>query len=266
MKISILASTLAAAILCHGSAIAQVQTKEQQACINGLNSSMAKFSGLTAKIFSSCTTDQAKGNTPSAESCALTDGKLPTFTTKNCEAHDAKCNATPSFGYSSCSYVSVQAPYGIIQFWRTLFGSAAGVTACDADKVGCNCQSKVLKTGLKVLSTYLKTYNACKKSGLASETPITSTAALTNCYGFDPKESVQKALTKLGDAILGSCDEVAVPFSQGQCSGLNGASLHMCVYRVAICNSCLTISASDNLGVDCDLVDDNDTGNDSCLQ
>jgi hypothetical protein len=265
MKSLILASTLVAAVFCHESATAQVQNKEQQACVNGMNKGMAKVAGLSSKLFTACNTAQAKGDTPSAPSCALADPKLAELTTKICEAQTDLCTTVPGFGFTDCTYIGGFGPYAVAGVWMGLFGAEAGVTVCDTDKDGCQCQGKVLKSALKVYATYLKNFNACKKSGLRSDdAPIVGVAGLQACFGLDPKETILKANTKLAGTIAKSCEGVATPFSQGDCSGLVGDPLSQCVARVARCHSCRIVSASDNLGIDCDLVDDA-VDNDTCF-
>jgi hypothetical protein len=265
MKLAMTAGILAASFLLNSNASAQVQSKAQQACINGQNKGMAKVSSTTAKVITSCTSDYAKGSGISVFACSFNHPKIESAQTKVCEAFGKDCTETPSFGATDCTYTGGAAESQQQGFWYDIFGGDAGVAQCDTDKEGCKCQSSAYRAALKFESAFLKVYNGCKKAGLASEdSPIVGVGGLIDCLNADPKLAKDKASAKLADTITNHCS-IPVPFQYGDCSALTGTSLYQCLARTVRCRSCLAVNLADNLGYDCDAFDDLMSGNSSCF-
>lgn len=274
MRISKRLSVLAVAfvtMISSGTALAAPQSKAQQKCINAMNKGMAKVAGTELKAVAKCTADYAKGKNADAQACYTTSTKVDTAQSKLCTSEPKKCTETPDFAYTGCNTAGGNAEYWGWQYAAEVFGEFdvnAGITPCSSDKAGCKCQAKALKAANKVYATRLKTFNTCKKNVLKDKTsPASTETDVSACLDLDPKQKIDKAVFKLGGAITKKCGTVATPFATGDCMNLTGSSLASCLDARTRCAACLTVQGSDNLflGVDCDLYDDADNGNSSCL-
>ena len=255
------------AMVLPGIALAVPQTKAQQKCINALNKSMAKVANAQNKANAKCVKARAKDGTTDVFMCADGDAKVAAAQAKTLQQESKACGVqAPDFGYTSGGSVNNRAAYEASDFPGDVFGTNAGVAACDADKAACKCQGKVFKAANKIYKTHLKTYNKCKKKGLsAKNAPFEDAEDLAQCVADDPNGKIAKAESKLTGAISTKCNGVASPFTDGECAALTGPALSMCLQERVRCHACLTESLSDDLDVNCDLVDDGDDKNGSCF-
>ena len=103
----------------------------------------------------------------------------------------------------------------------------------------------------------------CQKAGL-KDGSIESSGTLQNCFVQvieDQKGKVAKHVTNLEKKIDKHC--VTLPENledifPGSCSGSAGSAetLATCLSRVADCRMCGSTSRTDNVGVNCDVIDD----------
>jgi hypothetical protein len=264
MKSTIAFGILASIIVLHGTAFAVEQDKAQQKCINSLNKGMAKVAKAQLKADAKCTSGFAKGKNTDAVACYSGDAKVNKAAEKLCAAETKVCTTPPTFGKTSCGNVNNYATFNATEHTEDLFGFPvnSGITLCATDKAACKCQGKLVKAGTKLYSTYLKTYDKCKKSALKGG--AADVTALNTCVSDDTKGKIAKATTKLGATVDKSCG-VTMPFSNGsRCTGLSGAALGSCVSASVRCYVCITEVGSDALGVNCDVFDDA-SDNGSCF-
>jgi hypothetical protein len=257
---SILALAAFSAVLAvPAAALAQAQSKEQQACINSLNKGMYKVSGTQGKITVGCITAFAKGSNSDAFACYDFSSKVETARLANCTAQSTKCPSPPGFGPTDCLAGNNISEAEGKNLAEEIFGAVTSpsVASCETDLAKCKCQARALKASYRLLSARLKTFNACKKNGLKHpEAPYVSSTDLETCLNVDPNQVIDSAIVKLQVAVAVGCTGVASPFDAGACAGLTGVSLIDCLEDRTRCRACNTIAYSDNLGTACDGYDD----------
>ncbi len=270
MKKSITMGIVLSAVLASGTAFAVVQDKAQQKCINTLNKGMLKVTKAQLKADGKCIKDFANGKNMDADTCYNTNTKVDDAQAKLCEEQTKKCTTVPTLGPTGCGTINNYAEYNGSEFASEILNDAnpdSGIVLCATSKPACKCQTAVLKSASKLLSTIQKEFNGCKKNGLKNKTtPFDDVTDLNACLGADPKNKISKELTKLNTAITKKCTDkgVAVPFALGDCMGLTGMALGTCLEREARCAACIIAVASDDLTLDCDAFDDANDENNSC--
>ncbi|HYD49670.1 MAG TPA: hypothetical protein VEB21_15045 [Terriglobales bacterium] len=270
-------ASIVALLLVAGVAPAQVQTKEQQKCVNALNGGASKVAAQQGKADLSCLKDAAEASLAgSAESCLVGDGKVAAKIDKLHAAEIKKCVAPPSFGYSDAATSGGAARSGRLLAFHDLFGADldSGALSCAGDEAGCDCQRQVAKAADKLANAKWKIFLKCKKAALKAGASSAedlqkciSDAATEGSLAADSKGAIAKSRAKLGELIGRDCDEVsatAAAFGNGECSSLSGDSLASCIDDRTDCRLCQTFNDADALTVDCDLFDD-DSANGSCI-
>lgn len=246
------------------------QTKPQQKCINLLNKGTAKVAKTRVGALRKCAKQHAKNPTkyPDPDSCTFGSVKVQ----KAIDKLDAKaavvCSGAgmPSIGPMSpmsvgwtAGYTSMNLGLALISNGGSFFGNL--VLCSDAPaKAGCKCQDNLLNRSNKLLDTYFKFFNKCKRIGL-KKGPIVDNATLAECLTvasrLDPKSKLPKALTKLEVQVAKRCGSpVTDPLPNGTCATLTGNALAACLSHWTRCTACLTLQYVDGLSVDCDLFDD----------
>src|SRR6185436_12449908 len=224
---------------------AQVQSKDQQKCINAMNKAGAKVSGAQAKLQGGCVKSQSAGSIGDADACIAADasdgvgkasGKTSDTDTKSCTAE------APDFAYAGATAVNTAAASERHALLFDLLGAptAFGVVAKSADKDVAACQGKVLKAVDKLMSAQLKAFNGCKKGALA--TAINASALEMSCFdAIETDGTVAKAAGKASDARTKSCQDadLATAFP-GECAAEMGAAFDACVESRVGCRTCLT--------------------------
>lgn len=249
------------------------QTRDQQACINALNRSLAKVSVAHARAFSKCVKGFAKTGA-SAEACLMApNSPVERAEQTTFRQEMSKCkNPAPSFGATDAATVNDAAMQLEDDVVDDIFGAdldAALVTSA-VDKDAAKCQNAVVKSVDRCQKSKLKAFNRCKKTGLKSAA-IRTDVDLEGCWGDDPRGAIAKACDpvsgKLATRVLPmSCTSRGVDLSSAfpGCGTDDSADLAICVDRSIECRVCAALNQADDLALDCDLLDDG-VGNSSCL-
>ncbi len=259
---------VAAAVLSTAAvdAVAQVQSAEQQACINALNKAGTKVAATQAKENAACLKNAAAGVQPNAQACLTADAKLKVTKAmdKTGDAEVKKCTTAPDFGRASVATINGGARNEEVNLVAEIFGPdlTPAVISAASDSIGAACQLAVMKAYEKVAATKLKVFLKCKKAGLKAGT-IFSQATLEACFDTVAADgSVAKAVAKLGPTITKKCPGVNIAAAfPGVCA--SAIDFPACVDTRVECRACLMLDAMDGLGRDCDLFDDG-VANGSC--
>lgn len=249
---------------------AQLQSKTQQACLNGLNKDGAAVAKAQGREHVGCVRSAGKGTlVGTAQACLTADakGKVAKAGTRTSAAEAKSCGAAPDFGYVSAAAVNAAAKQADLDLVASVYGANldAAVIACGANKPGCTCQQKVSK-GIEALAAVkLATFVACKRSALRSG--ATSAAALAACVSdggtagsiaADTKGKIAKIVGKLTGTVTGACGGTGATAGAypGACAAAAGAALAACLDHQVECRVCQAINEMDGLFVNCDLFDD----------
>ncbi len=268
-----------ATLLFGGLAAAQVQSDAQMKCINTLNSGSAKVDKAQAKENALCLKKAGDGTlVGGVDACLIADAndKVGGAITKILAAEMDKCGALPGFAYTGAASVGAAARQGELKLMMDLFGASLdpAVVSCATNEDQCKCQRAILKKAASLLGLKHKIFNKCKKAILATATSAADVAKCVNdsmtaasikaAAAVDGK--VDKAVLKLGTAIVKSCDTPGVTAGSfpGACTGESGTSLRDCVDKIVECRVCQVLNDADGLSVPCDLFDDG-AANTSCL-
>jgi hypothetical protein len=253
------AVVFAAAVVVSSSAIAQLQNKDQQKCINTLNKDACKVAAAAGKNNTGCVKAATKGTATS--NCVLGDasGKIGPAQTKTL-ADESKnhCDGVnaPTFGYGGAAAASGAAVEHETKLFADTYGSIDPTAVISTVKADAKCQSAVTKDVEKVIATKWKQYLKCKKTALATATSAAALEACANGLDADPK--VGATVAKLNADIGKSC---APPVDingdlHGKCLNETVATLAACMDRLAECHICFALNQVDGLNLDCDLFDD----------
>lgn len=247
---------------------AQSQSKAQQKCINVLNKGMAKVSKTQAKAGQSCSSKFAKGKEADADTCAFSAAKVDTARTKNCDAETKSCTTpmvTPDFGKTSCGSVNAWAEGQTSSLLYNLIGFPlnTNLTPCSTSKAACKCEAFLIKSANKLLATYAKDFNKCKKTGLKNGS-IMSAANLNSCVGIDAKGKIAKLEGKILGQLPKRCGGISPALPHGLCNAaVTDLGVRDCVRSSVRCSFCSIAAGSDALTVNCELFDDG-LANSSC--
>jgi hypothetical protein len=279
MKFITIAAVVAVLVV-GGDAHAQ-QTAAQQKCINLLNKGMAKVTKTAATNARKCVAAAAKDPAaPSPDVCVFNaPPKVEAAKTALNEAAATVCtgDGVPTIGpTNSVSVGSLGHSIANIQL-DTLIPGESGTLLSDLVECtdapagdGCRCQDAVLGASNKLVSSWMKLFNKCKKAGLKGGT-ITTAADLALCLSdgtkLDPKSKGPKAVAKMNKTIAAKCSApVTNPLPNGACSTLTGDALGACINRWARCYICDNVRFADNFGpnINCETFDDG-LSNSSCV-
>lgn len=255
------------------------QTVAQQKCIKLLNVGMAKVAKTQATAFNKCSRAFAQKPmaNPNPDNCVQLSSKVAKAQAKLTAKAAVMCAGAgvPTIGPTSDVTANFAGRNAAISQGYTLISDGGPlvdtlVECGDAPaKAGCKCQAMLLKGSGKLLDTYFKLFNKCKKAGLKNG-GITTAADLETCLTqsalLDPKGKLPKTLAKLNRKIDVKCGgAVTNPLPNGACTGLTGANLSTCIDHVTRCSACLALENNDTLPtVDCDVFDDG-AANFSCV-
>ena len=276
----------------RGLVYGQLESKDQQSCINELNKGLAKVAKTYGKHIDKCLKEGSKEKLPSGniESCVVETGTFgkdkvgdAQNKTLNKAGPSGKCppSARPDFAATDPNTINQVALVKELSLIHAVFGSdldAAIIFEAD-NKAGAKCQLSVAKALKKCQDAKLKAFNGCKKSGLSakSSSRIANPLDLAGCISgrgdsiaADVKGKVEKACDpatgKIKKAIDKKCVDDLGAFAG--CNDPNGPlptaeELATCVDRLVECEVCLALNAADDLTHDCDLFDDGQA-NESC--
>jgi len=257
-------------------ALGQAQSKNQQKCLNGINKDGSLVAKQQGKESLACIKDAGKGKlVGTAQACLTADakGKVQKKKDKTVQNEAKKCIEQPDFGHTGAAVVNDAAMQAELDLVADVFGPDldAAVIDCDVSKDGCGCQQKVSKSVEKQVATKLKEFLKCKKEALKNG--ATSAVALADCVNdagtpgsiaADTKGKVAKGVEKIAKDVVKKCDEKGVTDGfPGDCTGLSGSPLAVCLDVLVECRVCQMINEMDGLFVNCDLFD-NGTADASC--
>lgn len=267
------AMTLGAGLLVLASvlgAYAQLQSSDQQKCLNAVNKDGAALAKTQGKRHVACVKGAGQGALAEpAQDCitSINDptGKVAKAYAKTTADAAKLCGTPPSFGFTDALTVNFAAHQAGIQLTSDVYGGDldAAIITCATSKAGCACQQKISKDVEALSATKFATFVSCKKAALKAG--ATSATALSNCVqnagtagsiAADTKGKIAKAVSKLNADIVKSCDTPGVTGAfPGTCTGLAGAPLGTCLDTQVECRVCQAINEMDGLFVNCDQFD-----------
>jgi V8-like Glu-specific endopeptidase len=238
----------------------RAQSKDQQKCINAMNSAGTKVAATQGRANVACVKDAGKGKVSDVQSCLSADpkGKLAKATSKTAEEERKQCKTLPDFGFAGTGDVNDGSVGESLALFADVFGNDpnGAVVPCSQNAPACQCQAAVAKDYEKILAVKLKEFLKCKKAALKGG--ATSGAALASCVtpggiAADSRGRIEKQIGKLAANIGKKCTANVFP---GRCSRGDLTTLHACIDHRVECRVCRMINAMDALAVDCDLFDD----------
>ena len=244
--------------------------KTEQGCVNGMNTAGVKVAKAQAKSAATCLKNAAKGAEADPQACLSADigGKVAKSFAGTTATQGKKCSVPPDFGWTGDAVVNAAAVAAETDLVAAVFGDdLSSVVRPSSDKAGSSCQAAVLKATQKLFETRAKLFLGCKKDALKGKnTPMAVSAPqLGECFAavaVDPKGKIAKALSKLTTALESECAEVVVP-SVLPVTCFSTPTPTACIDVHVKCLYCRMFDTMDNLGADCDQVDDG-IGNESC--
>jgi len=280
------------------------QTPAQRKCTTTANKNWSKVSKTINKNVQKCLRNYAAGaslaDDPSVdtlEKCIGFDakGKTQKAKDKTSRGFDATCGGPnrfgvdadgfpkmPEYGVTSPATVNAAAQGQEIDLTHDIFGadldSAGLIKISDAGDAGdaAKCQKKILKTASKCMLERKKQLLKCVKTHLVKPSIyglIYDAGDLALCY--DGLDAVKLQKKCLGDATRALTKEMQTcadtvsdrPLSAlvGGCATDDPAAAAVCVDQRVKCRLCVSANAADGAARDCDLFDDGDAANSSCL-
>ena len=255
------------AMLLGDSALGQLQSRDQQKCINALNKDVCKVAAAQGKENSGCVRAGTRGTASPLCLTADSKGKVGNAADKT-TAHELNngclgANA-PDFGYAPAGAGNAAAMVEERKLFEDTYGTSDPTAVISTTRVDGNCQFKVTKALEKLIAAKWKVYVKCKKAALRNG--AISAAALEACLAAVPSDAkVQAKLSKLDAACTDNCGPPVVisTLFPGNCAGETPATLGLCLEQRAECRICQALNIADDLLVDCDLFDDG-VANGSC--
>ena len=261
-------------------------TKDQEKCVNVMNKNLGQVVKTIGKEVCACIKDHNKGKkgVVDIEQCVAADrkGKIQKAKDKTVKDDASKClgvdrsglSKTPAAFYTGAAGVNGAAMEKEHAILDILYGDsvgAAAITEAD-DKNAAKCQEAVGKTLKKCLDTKFATFAKCKKTALKDGSDPVA------CVLADPKGKIAKACdllivkpngklkvdklrAVLAKKCVGKAVDLAIAFPH--CGSTDLEVVHACIETPIECAVCLAINSADEIGADCDLLDD-DSSNGSC--
>jgi hypothetical protein len=275
------------------------QTKEQQRCVNEVNTRGATVAATQGAVGVACVKAAARGQTAklgtppqtqTAQACLGNDvgHKIARRVDRLTDREGAKCldspGQLPDFAFTGAATIAAAATGEVVGLVADLFGAgldAALVSYAD-QRAGARCQLEVLKRTRRVFEALWKHALSAKKDALRGRHRVTGgdpSAPVTNVtelrgeiqavIAADPRDRVGRAVARLTDHAAAKCTPALVATTlaalfPGDCAGVaDPAALATCAARAARCRFCAALNAFDALALDCDAVDDG-VANASC--
>ncbi len=266
------------------SKVSKTTRKSVQKCLNNY----AKGAPLTS--FPSITT---------LEECIIFDagGKIAKTKDKTSDTFDKSCGGPardeidsegfpvfPDYGVSTVPTVNAAGQQMEIDLIHDLFGAdldAAGVLALSSgpgdSADAAKCQKSVVKSMGKCIAERQKQFAKCAKARLKTDeiaVRIYDPDDLALCFdGMDPTKIMKKCDgipgQGIGKTLQKQCADKVTDRTLSamfpECGTDDVETLATCLGQRAACRLCLSANAADDATRDCDLFDDNDTDNESCL-
>ena len=256
------------------SAYAQLQGEGQADCIRQLNRAGAKVVKAQGKVTKTCLKAFSGAKITDVASCLTAlDSKIGKSLTRTADAHAKYCGVVPDFGYGGTEAVNAAARDESVALVEDLFGDdlALGLATKAASPGSVKCQSAVAKAADKLLQSMLREFEDCKATALAGGAASASDLE-TSCLvsASQAGARVSKAALGITKAVQKKClgggqpADLAQSFA-GKCLATiaQPAQLVDCLQAAIRCRACTMLNATDALGEDCELYDD-DLANGSC--
>lgn len=291
MRNSIRLSLVPMFVVLFGTAAAwaQVQSPNQQKCINAMNKNGSKLNDAQCIDNRACIKDhgQERLGAMTAEACLTADrlGKIAKREGKTSAHETAFCTGTipptvPDFAKTDSNTVNAAAVASSIDMLHDIFGNPVdgGLAVCSLAPEECYCQRFMSKWIHKLHSTMPRIFRKCKKAALkVGKDPFfngaMSAADIEDCWddpsilisvAANPNNQIGKITANLSAEYQTLCVDQGVDTTVFPgCPGGGSASLDCVVDRVE-CRTCLMVNAMDNLAIDCDTFD-NGAADSSCV-
>ena len=266
----------ALALLPWGAAHADVQSSDQQKCINKMNKDGIKVQAAQGKENAECVKKKANNELPGpaqAETCLTADarGKVLKRTNKTSADETTFCTLdVPDFGYVSAGTVNAVAKQAELDLIHDVFGPAPiddGLFQSDPNVPEAVCQRTAVVRIEKLMQSMGREFAKCKKNALKINKepfPDGAMAAVDlhdcvdeptalNSVAADTKGKLAKRKQNLLDTIVNQCDLTSVSTTSfpGACVGLSAATLQTCLIDLVECRFCEMVNGMDGLAVDC---------------
>ena len=255
------------AVMLASSALGQVQSTEQQKCINALNKNTCKVAAKQGKENFACVRAGTKGTASPLCLSADSKGKVGNAaakTTADESNNDCLGVNAPDFGYAPAGAGNAAAILEEQKLFEDTYGTTDPTAVISTTKVNAQCQLAVTKDLEKLIAAKWKVYVKCKKNVLKNG--AISAAALEACLASVPADpKVVAKINKLNADISNKCGPPVVisTLFPGDCAGETLATLGSCLEARAECRICQALNITDDLSVNCDLFDDG-IANGSC--
>ena len=261
------------------SANAQVQTSDQQKCINKMNKDGIKVEAAQGKENDECVKRKSNNELgdslmgTGAEDCLTADERGKVLGRQNKTTTDASVFCTPplpNFGFVSAGTVNAVAKQAELDLIHDVFGPApvdAGLFASDPNVNEAVCQRNAIDRVEKLIQSMGREYVKCKKNALkvgkepfplGADAPenlqhCVSDMGAPNSVAADTKGKLAKRKSNLLDTITNQCDATSVSTTSfpGACNGMSGATLQGCLIDLAECRFCKMVNAMDGIATDC---------------
>jgi pimeloyl-ACP methyl ester carboxylesterase len=267
-KLCLRTAALAAILVAAGDAAAQLQSEDQQKCINGLNKAGAKVAATQGKENISCVKNAGKGTEPDATACFTADAKdkVAKSVAKVTDTFDKSCTTLPDFGPVSATTVADAGKDAALELGFEVFSSdvTGAIVTATMNEQAAKCQAALISNVHKLANQIVKDFNACKKDGIFgaidSEEDL---AACIDTVDADLKGKIAKGSLKIDDTINETCTGLVLDdLFPGYCQGYD--PIESCLVERARCSACSVLSVSDGLENVCDAFDDEFDSNSSC--
>lgn len=262
------------------SASAQIQTTDQQKCINAMNKNGSKLNDTQCLENRACIKDYGQGRLTTginpAEECLTADrkGKILKREGKTSAHEVAFCTGvTPDFAKTPSATVNAAAVQAGIDLVHDLFGNPidGGLAVCETQPDECYCQRFMSKWLHKQFSVMPRIFRKCKKAALkVGKDPFfdgaTSAAEVQSCWdgslgnnlisvAANPNNQIGKVTANLAAEYQTLCVDKGVDGTTFPgCPG-GGDTTRDCIIDRVDCRTCLMVNAMDNLAIDCDTFD-----------
>jgi cysteine-rich repeat protein len=280
---------LALLILPTANVSAQAQTKKQRLCIVKMNKQALRVAKEQTRENSRCISYGAKGAThklgpdETIEGCLTADTKTRVAKSmrKTVEADAKHCghpSKVPDFSYSDPNTLNQAAAEQSRELIHDIFNDDLDAVIRLKDladpfaleSLAGACQEEVASRMRWCMQTRLKEFNACKDKGIKgvkreqlypdAVLPFDEPVDVEGCIGFDRRLRIARhCIRNLELGIDEKCNDVywAKAFP-GACYDATRPAdiLAACVDRLSGCRVCMMLNQADDLGADCDLVDD----------
>ncbi|MFT5041089.1 MAG: hypothetical protein ACI8TX_002061 [Hyphomicrobiaceae bacterium] len=263
---------LVATLNVPATALAGVQTKAQQKCITKTSKEVAKVVLLQAEELAGCVKDAGRGKLGAltAQDCLDADrkskiskasAKLMSLDAKFCGSLGSEL---PVFGRNDPAVAKLIIIDEAVALMKAVFGVPLEAAIVPPNKKITKCQLLATKGFEKVANAERRVYLKCQKDGL-KDGSITSAGTLRECFAVieaDSKGKIAKQVIKLTDQIEKHCPatlaSLSTIFPGSSCLAVSGSAetFSPCLANAVDCRVCGATSGSDELAMNCDVIDD----------